>query len=72
MIARMNQGAALADGLFGDAADVIGGRCQVAQHDGRRPPERNERQHHGGGDDHLHGPRPLFQCHGIISSSTMR
>ena len=41
----------LADGRLGDAADVEGGGAQIAKNDGRRPPETDEGQHDGGGDD---------------------
>ena len=70
MIARMNHGAALPMALLGDAADVVGGRGQIAQHDGGGPPEGNERQHDGGGDDHFDRCRPLFGCHGNTPSIT--
>src|SRR5579871_5810192 len=36
-----------ADGLFGNAADVISGGGQVTENDRGRPPERDERQHYG-------------------------
>ena len=60
MIARMNQGADFADGGFGDAADVVGGRGKIAQHDGGGPPEGNEGQHDSGRDDDLDGGWPLL------------
>ena len=46
-------GRALADDLFGVAAHVVGRRRQIAQHDGRSPPEGDEGQHHRGGDEDL-------------------
>ena len=39
-------GRRLPDGLLGDAGGIEGGRPQVVQHDGRRPPVGDERQHH--------------------------
>ena len=49
--ARMNQGALLADGVLGDAAGIKSGRGEIAQNDGGRAPEGNERERDGGGDD---------------------
>ena len=62
MIARMNQGADLPMACLGDAADVVRGRGEIAQHDGGCPPEGNERQHDGGGDDDLGRIRPFRDC----------
>ena len=42
-----------ADRPFHDAADVVGRAGQVAEHDGRRPPVGDEREHHAADDDHL-------------------
>ncbi len=55
--AQDEPGRRLADGLFGDAAGVKGRRTQVAQNDGGRPPERDERQHDGRGDDNFRRPQ---------------
>ena len=41
----------LADVAFGFAAGIVRRGGQVVQHDGRRPPERNECQEGGSGDD---------------------
>ena len=43
------------DRLLDDAADVVGGRRHVAEHDGRGAPERDEDQHRRRDDDDL-GP----------------
>ena len=64
MIARMNQGAALPIACLGDAADVIGGGGEIAQHDGGGAPEGDEGQHHGGGDDDLDVAAAAVGCHG--------
>src|ERR1700733_305853 len=53
----------LADGRLGDAADVIGGGCEIAQYDGRRSPERDERQHHGSRDYDVDNTGPLLGGH---------
>ena len=47
-------GCALADHLLSIAARVIGGGGQVRQNDGGGAPERNEGQHHRGGDEDLY------------------
>ena len=49
------------DGPFDDAADVVGGAGQVAQHDRRRPPVGDEREHHAADDDHLDGSSEALQ-----------
>ena len=46
-------GSGLPHRLLGDAAYVEGRGAQVAEDDGPRPPERDEGQHHRGGDDDL-------------------
>ena len=48
-------GRRLADLRLDDAADVVGRAGQVAEDEGRRPPERDEREHHAGDDQHLAG-----------------
>ena len=48
-------GSGLADLRLDDPADVVGRAGQVAKHQGRRPPERDEREHHAGDDQHLSG-----------------
>ena len=50
-------GGRLADLRLDDAADVIGRAGQVAEDDGRRSPERDEREHHARDDQHLAGRR---------------
>ena len=50
-------GGRLADLRLDDPADVVGRAGQVAEDDGRRPPERDEREHHAGDDQHLAGRR---------------
>ena len=57
MTPRMNQGADLPMACFGDAAGIKGGRAQVVQHDGGRPPIGDERQHHRGRDDNADAVR---------------
>ena len=49
----MNQGAAGPIAALDDPADVVGRAGQVAEHDRRRPPVRDEREHHAADDDHL-------------------
>ena len=56
MTPRMNHGRGLADGLLADAADVVGGAGQVAQHDGGGPPEADERQRDAADHQHVHPP----------------
>ena len=46
-------GRRFADLRFGDSAGVVGRGCEIAQHDGRRSPEGDERQHHRGRDNDL-------------------
>ena len=46
-------GGALADGGFGDAADVVSRRGQITQDDSGGPPERDERQHDRRRNDHF-------------------
>ncbi len=48
-------GSALADDLFGIASGVVGGRCEVRQHDGGSAPEGDEGQHHRGSDEDPYG-----------------
>ena len=48
-------GSALADDLFGVAAGVVSGGCEVGENDGGGPPEGDEGQHHRGGDEDLYG-----------------
>src|SRR5580704_1821304 len=48
-------GSALTDDLFGVAAGVVSGRCEVGEDDGGCPPERDEGQHHRSGDEDLYG-----------------
>src|ERR1700678_3457520 len=49
---------ALADDLLGVTASVIRRRSKVGKDDGRRPPERDEGQHHRGGNEHLYRGTP--------------
>ena len=56
-------GGGFADGGFRDAADVVGARGKIAQHNGGGAPERNKGQHHRGRDDDLNGGCPLFGFH---------
>ena len=51
-------GSALADNLLGVAADVVRRRREVGENDGRRPPERDERQHDRRSDEDFNC-RPL-------------
>src|SRR5262249_45634034 len=44
------------DGRLDDAADVVGGAGEVAQHHGGRAPVRDEREHHARHDQHLRRP----------------
>ena len=54
-----------ANEVFGDGARVERGRAHVVQHDGGRPPERDERQHRGRGDEHTRRPgRDWLRCDG--------
>ena len=46
-------GGGLADGLLADAADVVGGGGQVAEHDGGGAPEADEHQRDGGDHQHI-------------------
>jgi hypothetical protein len=64
-------GRCLPDGLFGNAADVVSRRCQVAQYDGGGAPKGNERQHHGGCHHHFDRCRPLSRCHGKFVSKSL-
>ena len=59
-------GRGFSDGVFGDAAGVVRGGCEVAEDDGGRPPERNEGQHDGGGDHDLGRPRRGLDWHGEV------
>ncbi len=43
-------GSGLADGLLGDRARIEGGRAEVIEYDGGRPPEGNEGKHGGRGN----------------------
>src|SRR5262249_21394155 len=43
----------LADLALDDGADVIHGARHIAEHDGGRPPKRDEREHHAADDDNL-------------------
>ena len=52
-------GGRLADLRLDDPADVIGRAGQVAKDERRRAPERDEREHHAGDDQHLSGRWPL-------------
>jgi hypothetical protein len=65
--AQDEPGRGLADRLLRDAAHVVGRRGQVAEHDGGGAPERDERQHDGGGYNHLHSPMPLLGTHETFS-----
>ncbi len=63
-------GSRLADLRFGDAARIIGGGGEIAQDDGRRSPERDERQHDRGSNHDFRPrgstrrqPRSLTRCH---------
>ena len=49
----------LADGAFDNRADVVRRARHVAQHDGGRPPIRNEREHHAADDHHLRSATQL-------------
>ena len=53
--AQHHPGRGFADGLLGDAADVVHGGGQVVQHDGGGLPEGDEGQRDGGGDDYFIG-----------------
>ena len=53
----------LSHGRFGDAAHIVGGRSQIAQHDGGGAPEGDERQHYRPGYHHLDGGGAVFNCH---------
>ena len=56
---RQNEpGGALADDLLGVTAGVISRRSKVGKDNGGRPPERDEGQHHRGGDEHLYRGTP--------------
>ena len=60
-------GGGLADGGFGDAADVVGAGGKIAQHDGGGTPEGNKGQHDSGRDDDLDCGCPLLGLHGKFS-----
>ena len=57
--AQDEPGRRLADLRLDDPADVIRRAGQVAKHQGRRSPERDEREHHARDDQNLSGRRTL-------------